>query len=80
MPALEVDDLVVRYGDRHAPSNGLSFSAEPGEVLALLGPNGAGKTSTSRCLEGYRRPTAGRSGCWASIPSPSTPSSRPRSA
>ena len=58
MPALEVHDLVITYGDRRAV-NGLTFSAEPGEVLAVLGPNGAGKTSTIECLEGYRRPTAG---------------------
>jgi ABC-2 type transport system ATP-binding protein len=58
MPALEVDDLVITYGDRRAV-NGLTFSAEAGEVLAVLGPNGAGKTSTIECLEGYRRPSHG---------------------
>ncbi|HET9690187.1 MAG TPA: ABC transporter ATP-binding protein [Acidimicrobiales bacterium] len=61
MPALgaavEVDGLVVRYGDRVAV-DGLSISAVAGEVLALLGPNGAGKTSTVEVLEGYR-PRAG---------------------
>lgn len=39
--------------------DGLSISAEPGEVLALLGPNGAGKTSTVETLEGYRRAASG---------------------
>jgi ABC-2 type transport system ATP-binding protein len=58
MPALEVRDLTITYGDTRAV-NGLTFSAEPGEVLAVLGPNGAGKTSTIECLEGYRRPSSG---------------------
>ena len=58
MPALEVSDLVVRYGDVVAV-DGVTFSAEPGSVVALLGPNGAGKTSTVETLEGYRRPSAG---------------------
>jgi ABC-2 type transport system ATP-binding protein len=58
MPALEVRDLTISYGATRAV-NGLSFAAEPGEVLAVLGPNGAGKTSTIECLEGYRRPTTG---------------------
>src|SRR5947209_13326211 len=58
MPALEVSDLVVRYGATTAV-DGISFTAETGEVLALLGPNGAGKTTTVETLEGYRRPTAG---------------------
>jgi ABC-2 type transport system ATP-binding protein len=57
--AIEVTDLVVRYGPLIAV-DGLSFGSEPGEVLALLGPNGAGKTTTVETLEGYRRPTAGR--------------------
>ena len=58
MPALEVSDLVVRYGDVTAV-DGVSFAASEGEVVALLGPNGAGKTSTIEALEGYRRPTGG---------------------
>ena len=58
MAAVEISDLVVRYGDVTAV-DGLSFRASAGEVVALLGPNGAGKTSTIETLEGYRRPTAG---------------------
>jgi ABC-2 type transport system ATP-binding protein len=59
MPAVEVAELVVRYGATTAV-DGLSFTAEAGQVLALLGPNGAGKTSTVETLEGYRRATSGR--------------------
>ncbi|MEZ5145362.1 MAG: ABC transporter ATP-binding protein [Acidimicrobiales bacterium] len=56
--ALEVSDLVVRYGDVTAVDH-LSFSVGRGELVALLGPNGAGKTSTIECLEGFRRPWSG---------------------
>jgi ABC-2 type transport system ATP-binding protein len=59
MPAVDVSDLVVRYGDLVAV-DGVSFTASAGEVVALLGPNGAGKTSTIEALEGYRRPASGR--------------------
>ncbi len=59
MPAVEIEDLVVRYGSVVAV-DGLSLSAEAGQVLALLGPNGAGKTTTVETLEGYRRPASGR--------------------
>lgn len=55
---VEVNDLVVRYGDLTAV-DGISFTATAGQVLAVLGPNGAGKTSTVETLEGYRRPTSG---------------------
>jgi ABC-2 type transport system ATP-binding protein len=58
-PAIEVRDLTIRYGD-HVAVDGLSFTVEPGTVLALLGPNGAGKTSTVETLEGYRRPSGGQ--------------------
>jgi ABC-2 type transport system ATP-binding protein len=57
--AVEVIDLVVRYGDVEAV-RGLSMEALAGEVTAVLGPNGAGKTTTIETLEGYRSPTAGR--------------------
>jgi len=58
MAAIEVRDLVVRFGGAPAVG-GVSFSAEAGQVLALLGPNGAGKTTTVETLEGYRRPSEG---------------------
>lgn len=58
MPAVVVDQLVVRYGDTLAVDQ-LSFTAEFGAVTVVLGPNGAGKTSTIECLEGYRTPSAG---------------------
>jgi ABC-2 type transport system ATP-binding protein len=57
--AVEVEDLIVRYGDLVAVDR-LSFTAEAGAVTALLGPNGAGKTSTVEVLEGFRSATAGR--------------------
>ena len=55
---MEVDDLVVRYGDLVAVDR-VAFSAESGQVTAVLGPNGAGKTSTIEVCEGYRRAAAG---------------------
>ena len=58
MHAVEVDNLLVRYGSLVAV-DGVSFNAEAGEVVALLGPNGAGKTTTVETLEGYRRPHDG---------------------
>jgi ABC-2 type transport system ATP-binding protein len=59
-PAISVNDLVIQYPGRPTPAvDRISFSVEPGSILALLGPNGAGKTSTVETLEGYKRPTAG---------------------
>src|SRR2546423_2513357 len=58
MAAVEISDLVVRYGAVTAV-DGVSFAASAGEVLTVLGPNGAGKTTTVETLEGYRRPSAG---------------------
>jgi ABC-2 type transport system ATP-binding protein len=56
--ALEVRDLVKRYGDRTAV-DGLSFVAQAGSVTALLGPNGAGKTTTVEVAEGFRTADSG---------------------
>ena len=57
-PAVEVEDLVIRYGELVAVDQ-VSFGAPIGGVTAVLGPNGAGKTSTIEALEGYRRPAGG---------------------
>ncbi|MPZ17505.1 MAG: ATP-binding cassette domain-containing protein [Luteitalea sp.] len=56
---IEVHDLTHRYGQLLA-LDGLSFRADPGEILGLLGPNGAGKSTTVRILTGMMKPTAGQ--------------------
>lgn len=56
--AVEVCDLVVRYGEK-AAVDGLSLTVDVGSITAVLGPNGAGKTTTMEACEGYRRATSG---------------------
>ena len=58
-PAVVVDRLVKRYGDR-AVVDGVSLEVRSGELVALLGPNGAGKTTTVEIVEGYRVADGGR--------------------
>src|SRR5436305_13302662 len=38
-------------------ADGVSFTIEPGEMVAFLGPNGAGKTTTLKMLAGLIYPT-----------------------
>lgn len=56
--ALVVDNVVKRFGGTTAV-DGLSFTAQRGQLLALLGPNGAGKTTTIEMCEGFTTPTSG---------------------
>jgi ABC-2 type transport system ATP-binding protein len=56
--ALQVEDLHVSYGPKHAV-DGVSLSINEGEIFGLLGPNGAGKTSTLSAIEGLVRPDSG---------------------
>lgn len=57
-PALVVDHLTKRFGDRTAFED-VSFSVAQGEVFGFLGPNGAGKTTTVRTLGTLIAPTSG---------------------
>ncbi|HEV8194895.1 MAG TPA: ABC transporter ATP-binding protein [Ktedonobacterales bacterium] len=57
-PAIEIDNLVVRYGPRRAV-DGLNLRVPRGSVYGLLGANGAGKTSTIKALMGFRAPSSG---------------------
>jgi len=56
---LEVDGLRKRFGGVVA-TDGVSLTAEPGELHALIGPNGAGKTTFVHQLSGALAPDAGR--------------------
>lgn len=58
-PAIEIDNLVVRFG-RFTAVNGLSLTVNEGELFGFLGPNGAGKTTTIRVLIGSQRPSSGQ--------------------
>ncbi|TMB83039.1 MAG: ATP-binding cassette domain-containing protein, partial [Chloroflexi bacterium] len=57
-PALLVDHLTKRFGDRTAVED-VSFEVGRGEVFAFLGPNGAGKTTTVRMLGTVIEPSSG---------------------
>jgi ABC-2 type transport system ATP-binding protein len=57
--AVEIDNLVVRYGEKVAV-DGLSLTVSSGTVTSVVGPNGAGKTTTVESCEGFRRPDSGR--------------------
>ena len=56
---IEVEHLRKIYGPTVAVED-ISFEVAEGEIFGLLGPNGAGKTTTVECLQGLRRPDAGR--------------------
>ena len=57
-PAVAVENLVMRYGDKVAV-DGLTMRVERHTITAVLGPNGAGKTTTLETCEGYRVPHQG---------------------
>ena len=50
---------LVRTFQRYAALNGVSVTAEDGELLALLGPSGSGKTTLLRLIAGLDYPDSG---------------------
>jgi ABC-2 type transport system ATP-binding protein len=59
VPAVEIDGLVMRYGEKVAVDD-LTLRVDAASITAVLGPNGAGKTTTLETAEGYRSPHEGR--------------------
>jgi heme exporter protein A len=58
-PAIELDGLVRRYGERTA-LDGVSVAVPAGATLVVFGPNGAGKSTLLRVLATLLRPQGGR--------------------
>lgn len=56
--ALELRDVVVRYGDRPA-LDGLSLACAPGRITLVAGRSGAGKSTAARVAAGLVPPDAG---------------------
>ena len=55
---LEVQEIEKSYGD-HRVLDGISFTADAGEVVGILGANGAGKTTLLRILTRILMPDSG---------------------
>lgn len=58
MALLEINDLVVLYGEIEA-LRGITLKVDEGQVVTLLGSNGAGKSTTLRAISGLAKPAAG---------------------
>ena len=48
---LKVDNLQAFYGKSHV-LHGISFTLQPGEIVALLGRNGSGRSTTAKAIMG----------------------------
>jgi ABC-type branched-subunit amino acid transport system ATPase component len=57
--ALRVEHLTVRYGQAVEAVHDLTFTVEPGEIVALLGANGAGKSTVLNAISGLTATSAG---------------------
>jgi energy-coupling factor transport system ATP-binding protein len=63
---LIIEDLTFRYRDRQTPAiQGISFSAEKGQILLIAGASGCGKTTLIRAVNGliprsYKGEVSGR--------------------
>lgn len=58
--AIACEDLAVGHGGK-AIMSGITFTLEPGRILAVVGPSGCGKSTLMRALSGLDDPVSGSS-------------------
>lgn len=68
---ITVNHLSKSYGS-HQVLNDISFSFQPGQIIALLGPNGSGKSSLIKILTGLIHDYSGEVLIDGEVPGPST--------
>jgi PrtD family type I secretion system ABC transporter len=56
---LQVQEVGVRGRDGRPILVGVTFGAEPGQILGIIGPSGSGKTTLGKILVGAMQPTIG---------------------
>ncbi|HEX8840402.1 MAG TPA: type I secretion system permease/ATPase [Sphingomicrobium sp.] len=56
---LQVEEVGVRSREGRPILVGVSFRAEPGQILGIIGPSGSGKTTLGKILVGAMQPTIG---------------------
>jgi branched-chain amino acid transport system ATP-binding protein len=59
MSLFSAEDVGIAFGGVKA-LDGVSFAAEPGQVLSIIGPNGAGKTTLFNIVSGIYQPATGQ--------------------
>lgn len=58
-PAVEAEQLTVRFGD-HLALEDVTLTVPAGAFVAIVGPNGAGKSTLLKAFLGLVRPSSGR--------------------
>ncbi|MEM7424468.1 MAG: ribosome-associated ATPase/putative transporter RbbA [Pseudomonadota bacterium] len=65
-PAIQAEDLTMRFGDFTAVDN-VSFEIERGEIFGFLGSNGCGKTTTMKMLTGLLEASEGEARLFGTV-------------
>ncbi|KOX98307.1 branched-chain amino acid ABC transporter ATP-binding protein [Halorubrum tropicale] len=59
LPVVELDNVEIVYDRHFLAVQGVSMSADEGDIVALLGPNGAGKSTILKMISGIGRSERG---------------------